>query len=106
MMALMGDAMSSGDIAPARDPLIAQTELERSRDSAARLMENLARKIGAAPAVRDTATGVRRAARYVHRHSENDGVTHVERFLRWRPAFSIGAAVVAGFLVARWLRSR
>jgi ElaB/YqjD/DUF883 family membrane-anchored ribosome-binding protein len=83
-----------------------QVELERSRESAARLLESLAQKIGSARAVRTAATGVQRAAQYVQGHSVKDVATDIERVVRWRPAVSIAVAIVAGFLVGRAIRSR
>ena len=83
-----------------------QSELDESRESAARLLETLARKIGASRAVRNAATGARRAANYVQRYSAKDVVAGAERVVRRRPAVSIAVAVVAGFLVGRALRSK
>ncbi|HUB33978.1 MAG TPA: hypothetical protein VMA31_13140 [Bryobacteraceae bacterium] len=82
------------------------SELERSRESAAQLLESLAQKIGASPALRTAATGVHRAAHYVQVHTVNDALRGLGRVVRKRPAYSIAMAVVAGFLVGRALRSR
>lgn len=82
------------------------SELEKSRESAARLLESLAQKIGAAPAMRTAANGVQRAAHYVQAHSVKDVLNGIERAARRRPVASIAMAVVAGFLVGRALRSR
>ncbi len=82
------------------------SELERSRESAAQLLESLAQKIGTSPALRSAATGVHRAAHYVQAHSVREALTGLERAIRRRPGYSIAAAVVAGFLVGRALRSR
>lgn len=81
-------------------------ELEKSRESAARLLESLAQKIGAAPVVRTAADGVQRAAHYVQAHSVKDVLNGIERAARRRPAATIAIAVVAGFLVGRAIRSR
>jgi len=81
-------------------------EVEKSRESAARLLESLAERIGANRAVRSAATGVQRAAHYVQAHSVKDVATGIERVVRRRPAAAIVVAVVAGFLVGRALRSR
>jgi ElaB/YqjD/DUF883 family membrane-anchored ribosome-binding protein len=81
-------------------------EVERSRESAARLLETLAQKVGGNRAVRTAATGVQRAAHYVQAHGVKDVATGIERVVRQRPAASIAVAVVAGFLVGRALRSR
>jgi hypothetical protein len=81
-------------------------ELERSRESAARLLDTLAQKIGANRAVRSAASGVQRAAHYVQAHGVKDVAFGIERVVRRRPAAAIAAAVVAGFLFGRALRSR
>jgi ElaB/YqjD/DUF883 family membrane-anchored ribosome-binding protein len=83
-----------------------EVELDKSRESAARLLESLAQKIGAARAMRTAATGVQRAAQYVQGHSVRDVATEIESAVRWRPALSIAVAVVAGYLVGRAIRSR
>ena len=70
-------------------------EVERSRESAARLLETLAEEIGST-----------RAARYVHTHSVQDVALEIERAVRRSPARAIAIAVVAGFLAGRVLRSR
>jgi ElaB/YqjD/DUF883 family membrane-anchored ribosome-binding protein len=67
-------------------------ELEKSRESAARLLESLAQKIG--------------AAHYVQAHSVKDVLNGIERAARRRPVATIAIAVVAGFLVGRAIRSR
>jgi hypothetical protein len=90
----------------ARDPQHMAVELERSRESAARLLESLAQKIGAAPMVRSAADGVQRAAQYVQAYSVKDVISGVGRAARRRPAAAIGIAVLAGFLVGRAIRSR
>jgi hypothetical protein len=81
-------------------------ELEKSRESAARLLETLAQKIGAAPAVRSAADSVQRAAHYVQAHSVKDVIAGIDRAARRRPAAAIGLAVLAGFLVGRAIRPR
>ncbi|PWT85975.1 MAG: hypothetical protein C5B56_13180 [Proteobacteria bacterium] len=83
-----------------------QVELEKSRESAARLLETLAQKIGGTRAVRTAASSVQRAAHYVQAHSMKDVATEIDHAVRWRPAVSIAVAVVAGFLVGRAIRSR
>jgi ElaB/YqjD/DUF883 family membrane-anchored ribosome-binding protein len=82
------------------------SELEKSRESAAQLLETLAQKIGATPALRSAATSVHRAAHYVQAHTVKDALGGLERVVRKRPGYSIAVAVVAGFLVGRALRSR
>lgn len=81
-------------------------ELDKSRESAARLLETLAQKIGAAPVVHSAAEGVQRAAHYVQAHSVKDVLNGIGRAARRRPVASIAMAVVAGFLVGRAIRSR
>ena len=81
-------------------------EVEKSRESAARLLESLAQKIGAAPVVRSAAGSVQRAADYVQAHSVKDLFIGIDRAARRRPAAAIGIALVAGFLVGRAIRSR
>lgn len=81
-------------------------EVEKSRESAARLLDSLAHKVGANRTVRRAATEVQRAARYVQAHSVKDVATEIERAVRSRPASAIAVAVVAGFFVGRALRSR
>ncbi|HUB33979.1 MAG TPA: hypothetical protein VMA31_13145 [Bryobacteraceae bacterium] len=82
------------------------SELEKSRESAAQLLERLAQKMGASPALHSTANRVHRAAHYVHTHTVKDALRRTERVVRKRPGYSIAAAVVAGFLAGRVLRSR
>jgi ElaB/YqjD/DUF883 family membrane-anchored ribosome-binding protein len=81
-------------------------EVERSRESAARLLDSLAQKLKAERAVRSAATGVRRAAQYVQEHGVKDVATGIDRVVRQRPAAAIAIAIVAGFLFGRSLRSR
>ena len=90
----------------AQGPQDIMAELDRSRESAARLLENLAQRIGAAPVVRSAADGVQRAAHYVQAHSVKDVITGIERAARRRPVAAIAIAVTAGFLVGKAIRSR
>ncbi len=83
-----------------------RAEAEKSRESAARLLETFAEKIGANRAVRNAASGVQRAAHYVQAHSVRDVAAGLERAVRRNPAVSIAIAVAAGFLAGRALRSR
>jgi hypothetical protein len=82
------------------------SDLEKSREAAARLMETLAHKLGSIGSVRGAAGDLGRAVRYVHAHSVREMAAGVGRLARRRPVFSIAAATVAGFLVGRALRSR
>jgi ElaB/YqjD/DUF883 family membrane-anchored ribosome-binding protein len=90
----------------ARNASELQAEVEKSRESAARLLENLSRKIGASRAMRTAATSVQRAAHYVQAHSVRGVATGIDRAVRTRPAASIAIAVVAGFFIGRALRPR
>ncbi len=90
----------------ARAPQDLTQELERSRETAARLLETLAQKIGAAPGMRSAAGGVQRAAHYVQEHSVKEVLAGIDRAARRRPVAAIGLAVLAGFLVGRAFRSR
>ena len=81
-------------------------EVERSSESAARLLDNLAQRIGASPAVRRAASEMQRAAQYVQAHSMKDVAIEIDRAVRGRPAAAMAIAVVAGFFVGRALRSR
>jgi ElaB/YqjD/DUF883 family membrane-anchored ribosome-binding protein len=94
------------ETAPVRNPEDLQSELEKSRESAARLMENLAKRIGASRAVRNAANGVQRAAHYVQEHGWKDVAGGIDRAVRRSPGASILIAVVAGFFVGRALRPR
>jgi ElaB/YqjD/DUF883 family membrane-anchored ribosome-binding protein len=98
--------LAGDEVTPTQYPKDVQAEFEKSRESAARLMESLAQKTGAVRAVRGAASGIGRAARYVQDRSVSDLATVMERLVRQRPAYSIAVAVVAGFVVGRALRSR
>jgi len=74
-----------------------RAELERSRESSARLLDSLARKVGS------QARGV---AQYVQNQSVKDAASGIERAVRSRPATAMALAVVAGYLVGRSVRSR
>jgi hypothetical protein len=90
----------------ARSPQDLTSELEKSRESAARLLDSLAQKIGTTPVVRSAAGGIQRAAHYVRANSVKDVFAGIGHAARRRPAAAIGIAVVAGFLVGRAIRSR
>jgi len=90
----------------ARNARELQDEVEKSRESAARLLDTLAQKIGGNRAVQSAKSGVQRAAHYVQAHSVKDVASGLEQAVRSRPAASIAIAAVAGFLVGRALRSR
>ena len=81
-----------------------QTQLNESRASSMRLLDNLAAKIGATRAVKSATSGMERAAHYVQAHSVKDLATELEGVVRRRPAYSIAFAVVAGYLLGCALR--
>jgi hypothetical protein len=83
-----------------------QAEVERSRQSAARLLDTLAQKVGANATVRSAASNVQRAAHYVQAHSVKDVATGIERTIRSRPGAALALAVIAGYFAGRALRSR
>jgi ElaB/YqjD/DUF883 family membrane-anchored ribosome-binding protein len=85
--------MASGDT-PTAIPQSLESELESSRQSAARLLENLARKIAAT-----------RAGRYLEDHPVKAIAEGVEKAVRRRPVYVILAAVFAGYLVGNLLSS-
>ncbi len=83
-----------------------ESELVQSRERAARLMDNLARKIGASRPVRSATNGMHRAARYVQSSEWRSLPAEITKAVRGRPATSILVAAVAGFLIGRALRPR
>jgi ElaB/YqjD/DUF883 family membrane-anchored ribosome-binding protein len=76
-------------------------EVEQSRQSAARLLENLRRKLRRNLAVRNAAYGVERAARYVRGRSLRRGAAAAKRFIRREPVVALSVALAAGFLLGR-----
>jgi len=92
--------MSEGT--PAEIPQDVLADLDRSRQSAAVLLDKFARKLGSSP----VASGVQKAAQYVQAHTVEEMAAGVERTIRKRPAVAIAVAVAAGFLVGRALRPR
>ncbi len=91
---------------PAQIPVQMQSELERSRETSARLLDNLSRKIRYNRALRGAAGGIERAARYMRGENMRKATAGLDRLVRKRPLYSIAAAAAAGFLVGRALRSR
>lgn len=91
---------------PAQIPQDVIAELDRSRETAAQLLEKFADKLGSTPVIEGAAGPVRRAAQYVQAHSVDDMAAGAERAIRQRPVVAIAAAVVIGFLVGRALRAR
>jgi ElaB/YqjD/DUF883 family membrane-anchored ribosome-binding protein len=76
-----------------------ESELARSRESAGQLLESLAQKIGAYPAVRS-------ATQYWQQHSARDLAGAVNRAVKRNPIPAIAAALLAGFLLGRTLKMR
>ncbi|HKE24321.1 MAG TPA: hypothetical protein VKB88_18290 [Bryobacteraceae bacterium] len=71
-----------------------EAELEHSRLAAVRLLDSLARRLGAS-----------RPARYMRTHSAREIATGIQRAARGRPLYALAAAVAAGFLVGCVLKS-
>jgi hypothetical protein len=86
--------MAADDIAAAGVPANLDIELEQSERSAKRLLETLARKVGAA-----------RAADYVKTHSPREMAAGLEEAAARRPLYALAAAVAAGFLIGCILKS-
>ena len=83
-----------------------QAQVEKSRESAARLLDSLAQKVGGYQFVRTVAVEAERASHYVPAQPLKEVAAGIDRAVRRRPASAIALAVVAGFLVGRVLRSR
>ena len=96
----------SDEMVPAQTSDDLQQEVERSRRSAAMLLESFAQKLKAPRAVRNTASGLGRAAGYVQTHRMKEVATTISEEVRRRPVPAIVAAMIAGFLIGRALRSR
>ena len=75
--------------------------LERSRQSAAKLLNRLAGKLRIQQTAREAAIGVKQASQYAHSQPMKDMGTEIGRFLRRNPVPAISIAVVAGYLAAR-----
>jgi hypothetical protein len=106
MMIARGDSVLPDETVSAHNAHELRAEVERSKQSAARLLETLAQRVGGHRAVRTAASQVQRAAHYVQTTSPKDVAAGIERALRSRPASALAIAAVAGFLVGRALRSR
>jgi ElaB/YqjD/DUF883 family membrane-anchored ribosome-binding protein len=87
------------EITPTRGTDDLESELSQSRERARRLMDNLARKIGASRRVRG-------AAHFVSADEWKDVAVGIKKVVRGRPATAMLVALVAGFLVGRALRNR
>jgi hypothetical protein len=77
-------------------------EVERSRESATRLLNALAQKLRASGVVR---TATQKFHRAVENHTVEDMAAGIGRFVRRYPVMVISVAFVAGMLVGRSLRS-
>lgn len=88
--------------APAHNLEELKSDLEKSSQTAANLLDALARKLKATRA----AHRIGSAARYVQAHSMREVATGIERWIRRRPASAILAATIAGFVVGRALRPK
>jgi hypothetical protein len=105
-MMIPGEDLSVSDDTSAREAHELQVEAEKSRESAARLLDTLARKVGGHRVVRDATSGIERAGRHMQSLSVKDVAIGIGRAVRSRPASAMALAVVAGFLIGRALRSR
>lgn len=74
-------------------------EVERSRETAARLMEAFARKLRRHRAMRNAANGVERAAHYVQAYSWEEVSAGIERFAMQKPVAALSIAAAVGFVV-------
>lgn len=84
--------MAADEIAAAGVPANLDAELEQSQQSAKRLLETLARKVGAA-----------RAA--IEKRSAREMAADLEQAAVRRPAYALAAAIAAGFVLGCFLKS-
>jgi ElaB/YqjD/DUF883 family membrane-anchored ribosome-binding protein len=89
---------------PAQSQQDLESELNKSKQSSARLLDDLARKVGSNRTLRSATQGVQRAAHYVQEHSAKDIAVEAERLMRKQPVVTIAVAITAGFLVGRAIR--
>ncbi len=85
--------MAADEVAAAGTQANWEAELERSRLSAVRLLDTLARKVGAV-----------RAARYMKTHSAREMASSAEQAASRRPVYVLAAAIAAGFLIGCLLK--
>ncbi|HLI86754.1 MAG TPA: hypothetical protein VKV17_22805 [Bryobacteraceae bacterium] len=78
-------------------------EVERSRETAARLLDAFARKLRRNRVVRDAAGRVGRAAHYVQAYSWKEMTAGIEKYARRNPVAAISLAGALGFVVGRAL---
>ncbi len=112
----MEEQIRHADISGAADPMPPRlaADLEKERQSSARLMDKLSESIKAnipskeeaREMLHDAGTKVQDAARYVREHYLKEVTSGVEGYARRRPAASLAVAAAAGFLLGRALRSR
>jgi hypothetical protein len=97
------------------EPTTMRAELERERQSSARLRNDFASAIRssagtvkekAGTSVAWAAREARQAARYVQHHYVREWSAEVGRFVRRHPAPALIVAVVAGYAAVRALRRR
>jgi len=82
-------------------------ELEKQREAAARLLRRLAISLRSIPArekVHTATEKVQQAAHYVQQHYLKDARAQLERLAKRRPAVSMLAAAIAGYVVGRAIR--
>jgi ElaB/YqjD/DUF883 family membrane-anchored ribosome-binding protein len=74
-------------------------EVERSRETAARLLEAFARKLRRHRAMQNAATGMERAAHYVQAYSWEEMAAGIERFAMQKPVAALSVAAAVGFVL-------
>ena len=92
-------------------PASMRTELEKQRETSARLLSDLACAISrsAGHVRRGAGSAARRtghAAQYVQEHYMRDMATGLGRFIRRHPAPTLVAAILTGYVAARVLQRR
>jgi ElaB/YqjD/DUF883 family membrane-anchored ribosome-binding protein len=88
-------------VVPRVDP-----EVERSRETAARLMEAFARKLRGNRTVRNAAERVGHAAHYMQNHSRKEIAARIESYARRKPIAALSIAAALGFVAGRALGRR
>jgi ElaB/YqjD/DUF883 family membrane-anchored ribosome-binding protein len=74
-------------------------EVERSRETAARLLEAFAQKLRRHRATRNAASGMERAAHYVQAYTWEEMAAGIERFAIQKPVAALSIAAAVGFAV-------
>jgi ElaB/YqjD/DUF883 family membrane-anchored ribosome-binding protein len=74
-------------------------EVERSRETAARLLETFAQKLRRHRATRNAASGMERAAHYVQAYTWEEMAAGIERFAIEKPVAALSIAAAIGFVV-------